>query len=150
MEGLTTTKECCKVQSDCSNLWPACAIFRHNAGGDAWRMRVQRLWAQIQPMEKKGWEQVQTGKERAGIVQGKKMAANQIIEGQGCAFTEVNVLQPVVCFKVPHSYCWIAMEVELLEVLQDASPALVAAWEDKNFQQGLNCWRRSSQLHHHG
>ena len=66
----------------------------------------------------------------AGIVQGKKMAANQIIEGQGCAFTEVvNALQPVVCFKVPHSYCWIAMEVELLEVLQDASPALVGRQE---------------------
>lgn len=31
--------------------------------------------------------------------------------------------------------CWIAMEVELLEVLEDASPALVAAWEDKNFQR---------------
>lgn len=114
------------------NLWPACAIFRHNAGGDAWRMRVQRLWAQIQPTEKNGWEQVQTGKERVvqALCREKKLGANQIIEGQGCAFTEVvNALQPVVCCKVPHSYCWIAMEVELLEVLQDASPALVGRQE---------------------
>ena len=93
-------------------------------------------------------QQLQRGKEMVAIEThtfcSEKISANQIIECQGCKYTEVvNVLQPSVsrtaafCWKIwvgCLTVCgWKVMEVELLEVHQDANPTLVAAWEEKNF-----------------